>query len=505
MSLDFHSKCIAFMALTLFVAAAARADVFNMPAGFTSLQFVAVGNPGNAADTAVMNDATTGYGSVGYAYNIGMYDVTAAQYSVFLNAVANTADPYGLYNANMNVAANAYGCNIVRGGAAGSYSYSVAAEWANRPVNYVSWGDAARFCNWLQNGQPSGAQTAATTEDGAYYLNGANSDAALSAVARKTAAAFFLPNENEWYKAAYYDPNKPGGTGYWTYATKNDSPPSNVLSPTGTNNANYMSGNYGPYYRNEVGAFAGSPGPYGTFDQNGNVNQWIETKFAGSTRGLRGGGYGNAANVLASAFRNYTVPTGDAPGTGFRVAGILETAVYTWKGGSDDTMTAWGVAANWTPIAAVPDGPGVNVCFGAQPATSPIVDMVSVGRTVANIIFVDATSTLVQSTYGHSLTLNNRGSLSTIDVTGEHFISAPVIISNNAKISGAGTLNLWGGISGNYTLTVTGKLNAASIRVDKLVVSAPAAQSVPESTTLAMLGIGICGTLTYFCKRIFAA
>ena len=48
------------------VASLAQADVFNMTGGQTSLQFVTVGNPGNAADTAVMTlDGTTGYGSVG--------------------------------------------------------------------------------------------------------------------------------------------------------------------------------------------------------------------------------------------------------------------------------------------------------------------------------------------------------------------------------------------------------------------------------------------------------
>ena len=58
---------------------------------------VPVGDAGNAPDTAVMKDGTTGYGSVAYNYNIGKYDVTAGQYTAFLNAVAAT-DTYGLYN-----------------------------------------------------------------------------------------------------------------------------------------------------------------------------------------------------------------------------------------------------------------------------------------------------------------------------------------------------------------------------------------------------------------------
>ena len=69
-------------------------NVFNMPGGETSLQFVTVGNPGNVADS-------NGYGSVPYVYQMGEYDVTAAQYCVFLNAVATTGDPYGLYYSRM--------------------------------------------------------------------------------------------------------------------------------------------------------------------------------------------------------------------------------------------------------------------------------------------------------------------------------------------------------------------------------------------------------------------
>ncbi len=62
-------------------------------AGLTSLEFVTVGNPGNANDG-------TGYGGVDYAYDIGKFEVTAGQYTEFLNAVA-AADPYGLYGSDM--------------------------------------------------------------------------------------------------------------------------------------------------------------------------------------------------------------------------------------------------------------------------------------------------------------------------------------------------------------------------------------------------------------------
>jgi formylglycine-generating enzyme required for sulfatase activity len=269
------ARCLFAVAL-LASAVAAQADVFNMSGTQTSLQFVTVGNPGNAADT-------TGYGAVPYNYQMGKYDVTAAEYCDFLNAVATTADPYGLYTPSMApTGVYTTGCGIVQTSGSAGYTYSVLSGWANMPANYVSWGDAARFCNWLQNGQTLGPEGLTTTETGAYTLNGATTDGALMSITRNTGATYFIPSENEWYKAAYYDPTLNGGAGgYWTYPTKSNSEPSNAPSPTGTNNANYFDVYSNSYtdptnYLTPVGYFAGSPGPYGTYDMGGDVFQWTE-------------------------------------------------------------------------------------------------------------------------------------------------------------------------------------------------------------------------------------
>ena len=105
------------------------------------------------------------------------------------------------------------------------------------PAFDVTWGDAARFANWLQNGQPTNlGEVAGSTETGAYTLNGATSESALTAISRNTGATYFIPSENEWYKAAYFDPSN---STYWTYPTQSNSTPMAGLSATGTNNANY--------------------------------------------------------------------------------------------------------------------------------------------------------------------------------------------------------------------------------------------------------------------------
>jgi formylglycine-generating enzyme required for sulfatase activity len=294
-----------------------------------NIDLVPVGNPGNAGDTRY---GTPGYGAVGYAYNMGKYEVTAAQYTEFLNAKAAT-DTYGLYNASMW--SDAWGCKIQQSGGPGSYTYSVASDYANRPVNYVSWYDGIRFANWLQNGQGFGS-----TENGTYTITGGGPDwtvAIPDAATRATWTAankhWVLPSEDEWYKAAYH--KNDGATGnYWDYPTKSDAPPINtLLSPDPGNHANfydsYGTGTHtftigGPYYRTEVGAFANSASAYGTFDQGGNVWEWNEALIS-SSRGLRGGSFSSGLDypLLASA-RGYYDPPNEDYWIGFRVASVPE-------------------------------------------------------------------------------------------------------------------------------------------------------------------------------------
>ncbi len=293
-----------------------------------TIDTVRVGNPGNAADT-------TGYGSVGYAYNIGKYEVTAGQYCEFLNAVART-DTYGLYNTGMDYDANhnGVGCNIKRNGTPGNYTYSVASDWANRPVNYVSWGDAARFANWLHNGQRTGDQDLSTAEDGAYRLNGATSVEDLQAVRRSSGWKWAISTENEWYKAAYH--KNDGVTGnYFNYSTCSDSAPRNVLETTDPGNSATYWDYYGigtgdytmthPYFRTEVGEHENSASPYGTYDQGGNVYEWNEDPIYGLANVMRGGSFHYyGVDILHAASRNSCYTIAEDFDIGFRVVEVPE-------------------------------------------------------------------------------------------------------------------------------------------------------------------------------------
>lgn len=287
--------------------------------------WVTVGNPGNAPD---MRYATPGYGAVAYEYRIGKFEVTAGQYTAFLNAVADT-DTYGLYNGDMW--ASNYGCKIERTGEDRSYSYSVASDWANRPVNFVSWGDAARFSNWLTNGQPMGAQGLGTTETGSYLLNGATTDAELIAVMREPDARYVVPGEDEWYKAAYHKNDDETGN-YFNYPTGNDAIPSNDrIDPDPGNNATFhLVGDYTigePYFRTEAGEHEASPSPYGTFDQGGNIYEWNEEVLSGAYRVLRGGSFvEDDDNLLVTVRAPDNLPTDEYYNIGFRVAEVPEPA-----------------------------------------------------------------------------------------------------------------------------------------------------------------------------------
>ena len=310
-----------------------------------AMSMVTVGDAGNAADT-------TSYGAVSYSYQIGKYDVTGSQYTAFLNAVGST-DTYGLYNASMGT--DTHVAQISQSGSSGSYTYAVLNSTGSRPITYVSWWDGVEFANWMSNGQPSGAQTSTTTENGAYNVNGATSGNAVAANATNpntnSAPTYRMPLENEWYKAAYYSPNY-GGTGvggYYAYATQSNSAPGTTIGSS-ANQANY---NNAIGHITDVGAFSGSGSFYGTFDQTGNVYQWNDLDgTTGSSRGLRGGYCCNdyPADVSSSGRGNGGVPSDESGIIGFRLASPVTvpsrpTSVVAVSGNASLAVT-WTAPAN---------------------------------------------------------------------------------------------------------------------------------------------------------------
>jgi formylglycine-generating enzyme required for sulfatase activity len=302
--------------------------LLTLPASaVVNIDWVTIGDAGNAAQSAVnrthsYGDNGDGYGAVAYTFKISRNETTISQYAEFLNAKAIT-DPYNLYSPGMASDANIAG--ITRSGSSGSYSYTVTGS-GNRPITHVSWFSAARFTNWLNNGQGSG-----DTETGAYTLNGIMS----GIIFKNVGATVWIPSENEWFKAAYYDPtHMDGAGGYWLHANQSDSMTSN--SPLVVGAANYNDGDYavtqsGSYlsnqnYLTDTGAYgADSQNYYGINDMAGNVWEWNDlTGESVSFRGYRGGSWRDSESYLRSSFRDGLDPWNLDSNLGFRLASVPE-------------------------------------------------------------------------------------------------------------------------------------------------------------------------------------
>ena len=300
----------------LLTLAATSALITSASASIT-MAWVNVGNPGNAADS-------TGYGAVAYAYQIGKYEVTNSQYATFLNAVdPDGANANGVYNSNMG--SNARGGITYTAGSGSGAKYTLRTSMGDKPVNYVSWYDAARFANWMMNGQGAGS-----TETGAYTLTGNT-----GIITKNSGATVYLPSEDEWYKAAYYDPTPGagGGDNYWLYASQSDTVPTvaaanatgDITNP-GANVVNYASGaDWNSQNGNvtTVGSAAAN-NYFGTADQAGNVFEWNDAVISGSSRGLRGGSFTFLESFLRASGRDNFDPAFELGGIGFRVASVPE-------------------------------------------------------------------------------------------------------------------------------------------------------------------------------------
>jgi formylglycine-generating enzyme required for sulfatase activity len=304
-----------------------RDELSDALAGPAFIEMVTVGNAGNADDPEDGDNKTGGvqnFGAVADEFSIGKYEVTNAQYAVFLNAVAAT-DTYGLFNSNMESDVRG---GISQAGAWGSYRYTAKSAMYDKPVNYVSWFDAARFCNWLHNRMLSGAQDANTTERGAYTLDGAITGVSIT---RNAGAKYHLPSENQWYKAAYYEPR--GDTDdYWLYPTRSNSIPTegtaNTFGEISNDTANIANYNRSVFWNGQIGNVttagsggAGSESFYIAYDMGGNVFEWNEAVISGSDRGKRGGSWNSQVTGAMRSFdRNSGNPVEETFTLGFRVA-----------------------------------------------------------------------------------------------------------------------------------------------------------------------------------------
>jgi len=253
-----------------------------------------VGNPARSSGP------NAGLGSVNYEYFMSSSEVTVAEYSDFLNAVAGATDPFSLYDSNMST------LGLTKSGSV----YSVASGFGLRPITFVNWFSAARYVNWLNNG---------TTETGAYNLNGTNT--LVPRTVSTTQPTFVLPNQDEWYKAAFYNPTVSGGYSLWQVQAGTQ--PTASAPPGTAPAANYN--NVASSQSTNVGAYNSTVSYYGMYDMLGNVTEWTESSFTGNTQvRVFSGAYtlANVSNWNADGTLVLRDPTLLNSNIGFRVAQV---------------------------------------------------------------------------------------------------------------------------------------------------------------------------------------
>ena len=277
----------------------AQADTFGSGSNSLEISFVQISQTNNATDPA----SGSKYGAVPYEYRASIYEIS--------QAAITKATASGLANVT-----------------AGAWS-------SNQPAATISWYEAAAFVNFLNTNSGktaaynlawSGSAWSMTLQaaSNAWTLGGTN-------LYRNKDAYYFLPSEDEWYKAAYYNA---AGTNYFVYPTASSSVPTSVASGTNAGTAVFYASGPG-YTAPAVVTTAGGLSPYGTMGQGGNVRDLIETAADGvndsptEIRSMLGGFWGNEAAVLSSTGnREVAAVTLENPNIGFRVASVPEPSTY---------------------------------------------------------------------------------------------------------------------------------------------------------------------------------
>jgi formylglycine-generating enzyme required for sulfatase activity len=168
------------------------------------------------------------------------------------------------------------------------------------------------FCNWLTSGDVT---QGAYAIDGNGVVTGINRAAAVSTYG----TAYFLPTEDEWYKAAYY---KGGGlnAGYWDHPTQDDDPnPPDGIDYAGDPQFDAVFDDGFIQSQPSIITNVGVASAYGTFGQGGNVWEWNET-LIGPSRGVRGGVWLYGSGHLRASYRGWDNPGYNVVTIGFRVA-----------------------------------------------------------------------------------------------------------------------------------------------------------------------------------------
>lgn len=272
------------------------ADSFGVGTNQFSIEFVSVGNAGNGADA----NSRDQLGGVPYDYSMGTYEISQEQ-------------------VNLAVAGGLSGVGV--------------GPWGgNQPATFMKWYEAAAFVNWLNTstgylpaynltyngGTDNSSWVMSLWSPADAWINGGQN------LYRNKDTHYFLPSENEWFKAAFHM-NDGVTANYWNYATGSNSAPTPVASGTAAGTAVYDQSLTAPPANVQT---AGGLSSYGTMGQDGNVTEWTESSVTGSNttpsanRAIWGGSSQDQSQTLqASNTTQFNVnPAFEDTYIGFRVA-----------------------------------------------------------------------------------------------------------------------------------------------------------------------------------------
>ncbi len=277
---------ICLMAVVMgLVASVASADGFGSGENQFTMDFVTIDGSTNP---------TSGYGIVNNDYRMSVFEVTDDQWEKFKLelGVPVTGNLEGAYNNN--------------------------SSWSgSKPTGQISWYEGAQFVNWLNtsSGYSPAYNFTGTQGTNDYTFaqwSPAEADNGTNLFRHKD-AFYFMPTEDEWVKAAYWN-----GTSLQTYATPDD------MLPIDDVEANYDVAGVSTAW--DVGS--GNEELNGTFDMMGNLWEWMEDPYEDqnynttSNRGIRGGVFCYDGDAIVSSYRyhpglNETI---EHENIGFRVA-----------------------------------------------------------------------------------------------------------------------------------------------------------------------------------------
>jgi hypothetical protein len=277
-----------------------QADTFGIGPNEFTIGFVTIGNPGN------LNDAGAGggiysspYGGVGYSYRMGIYEIP--------QDAINKATASGMTNVT-----------------AGAFS-------GNKPAGNMTWYECAAFVNWLNTSTGHQAAYDLTWTGSTWTMNLWSTGQAWQAdgqnLFRHKDAYYFLPSEDEWYKAAFHK-NDGLTANYWDYSTGSNSIPDGIDFDGDTAFDVVFRQDFVQAEPNEV-TNVGVASPYGTVGQTGNIQEWQESAFDGlnnsasENRAAGIGGWSSGEDGIRSSGVGLGAPTAQVPDLGFRVASVV--------------------------------------------------------------------------------------------------------------------------------------------------------------------------------------